>query len=280
MIRFLVLCVLVSCVLAQNGYNYEQPQNPLAPQPSGSTPNRQTSGNKSQGNNGGGGGEEHHHSSDDPLQWLRDSVPGEPGVDYPILSKMPETSFTCDDKVPGYYADVEGQCQPFHVCNEMLGGEMMKISFLCPNGTIFNQEGFACQWWNQVDCAASEQFYNKNEEIGKVPENAGQSNSAAASSSQQRPQGSQSRPQNSYQQPSQPQQQQQQQRPRPQNNFQQQQSRPQNNFQSQQSRPQPQRRPQRPNNNNNNNNGYVPPAQSKPQAQITPPPALYGLPRN
>ena len=38
---------------------------------------------------------------DDPLQWLRDSIPGEPGVDYPIFSAVEQTSFSCDDKVFG-----------------------------------------------------------------------------------------------------------------------------------------------------------------------------------
>ena len=38
---------------------------------------------------------------DDPLQWLRDSIPGEPGVDYPIFSEVGETNFDCNDKVFG-----------------------------------------------------------------------------------------------------------------------------------------------------------------------------------
>ena len=39
---------------------------------------------------------------DDPLDWLRNSIPGEPGVDYPIFSAVEQTSFECgDDKVFG-----------------------------------------------------------------------------------------------------------------------------------------------------------------------------------
>ena len=38
---------------------------------------------------------------DDPLDWLRDSIPGEPGVDYPIFSAVEQTSFDCGDKVFG-----------------------------------------------------------------------------------------------------------------------------------------------------------------------------------
>ena len=38
---------------------------------------------------------------DDPLQWLRDSIPGEPGVDYPIFSAVEQTALSCDGKVFG-----------------------------------------------------------------------------------------------------------------------------------------------------------------------------------
>ena len=38
---------------------------------------------------------------DDPLQWLRDSIPGEPGVDYPIYNAVESTSFSCDGRVFG-----------------------------------------------------------------------------------------------------------------------------------------------------------------------------------
>ena len=38
-----------------------------------------------------------HQQGDD---WLREALPGEPGVDYPIYSfPVPETSFDCSDKV-------------------------------------------------------------------------------------------------------------------------------------------------------------------------------------
>lgn len=45
----------------------------------------------------------HHHDHHDHvgLDWLRDSVPGEPGVDYPIFGQVPETSFRCSGRQPG-----------------------------------------------------------------------------------------------------------------------------------------------------------------------------------
>ena len=42
-----------------------------------------------------------HEGSDDPLDWLRESIPGEPGVDYPILADVEPTSFSCRDRVFG-----------------------------------------------------------------------------------------------------------------------------------------------------------------------------------
>ena len=42
-----------------------------------------------------------HQPGDDPLQWLRDSIPGEPGTDYPIFSSVEETTFSCENKVFG-----------------------------------------------------------------------------------------------------------------------------------------------------------------------------------
>jgi len=96
------------------------------------------------------------HEGGDPLDWLRDSIPGEPGTDYPILSAPGQTSFTCSGLVyGGYYADQDQDCQVFHVC---LQGED-SVSFLCPNGTIFAQDRFICDWWFNVDCEASASFY-------------------------------------------------------------------------------------------------------------------------
>lgn len=38
------------------------------------------------------------------------------------LQNMPQTRFTCHDKIlGGYYADPEAQCQMFHVCVKVAG---------------------------------------------------------------------------------------------------------------------------------------------------------------
>lgn len=41
------------------------------------------------------------------------------------------------------------------------------FAFLCPNGTLFNQKYFVCDWYKNVDCLQSEQYYSRNDEIGK-----------------------------------------------------------------------------------------------------------------
>ena len=46
-------------------------------------------------------GEDGHEGSSDPLDWLRASIPGEPELDYPILSQIPETSFSCSGRIFG-----------------------------------------------------------------------------------------------------------------------------------------------------------------------------------
>merc|ERR1711892_793779 len=100
---------------------------------------------------------------------LRMAVPGNPGEDYPIYAEVPETIFSCEGRVEGgYYADTEAECQPFHVCSADRDGGLNKNSFLCPNGTLFNQENFVCEYWFNVDCSQAESFYGLNDNIGTV----------------------------------------------------------------------------------------------------------------
>jgi len=42
------------------------------------------------------------------------TIPGEPGVDYPVLPSIPLTHFHCRGQVPGYYGDTETACQVNH----------------------------------------------------------------------------------------------------------------------------------------------------------------------
>ncbi|XP_066951169.1 pro-resilin-like [Macrobrachium rosenbergii] len=114
---------------------------------------------------------------DPAIAALAENIPGGgvPGEDYPILAFVPDTGFDCNaQNVPGYYADTdaEARCQVFHICQDRPNGRRQQDSFLCPNGTIFNQQYLVCDWWFNFDCADAESFYSVNELIGVVP-NAG-----------------------------------------------------------------------------------------------------------
>ncbi|XP_055341026.1 uncharacterized protein LOC129590069 [Paramacrobiotus metropolitanus] len=78
-----------------------------------------------------------------------------PGVTFPQLSSIPVTSFNCSN-IPhvGFYADVETGCQVYRRCR----GQRM-ASYLCPNGTLFNQITLTCDWWYNVNCSRSKPFY-------------------------------------------------------------------------------------------------------------------------
>merc|ERR1711874_229479 len=115
---------------------------------------------------GGSGGYEGASDAAGGAGSLEETIPGVPGDDYPIFAEVPETSFLCDGQVDGgYYADPEAECQAFHICANDGSGGLTKYSFLCPNGTMFQQQYFVCDWWFNVDCSLAEQFFSLNEEV-------------------------------------------------------------------------------------------------------------------
>uniref|UniRef100_T1J4M3 Chitin-binding type-2 domain-containing protein n=1 Tax=Strigamia maritima TaxID=126957 RepID=T1J4M3_STRMM len=85
-------------------------------------------------------------------------IPGLPGNDYPIYSAIPTTGFQCSNAQTGYFADEKSGCQVIHICQE----DGTLESFLCPNGTIFNQQYLVCDWWFNVDCSKSKDYYSLN----------------------------------------------------------------------------------------------------------------------
>merc|ERR1712200_28417 len=63
-------------------------------------------------------------------------------------------------------------------------GGLAKYSFLCPNGTIFNQNYFICDWWFNFDCAEAEALAEeKNGELAAARSAADEAAAAAASES-------------------------------------------------------------------------------------------------
>ena len=53
----------------------------------------------------------------------------------------------------------------WHYCDQ----DGTKHSFLCPNGTIFSQVTFICDWWFNVDCNTAVQLYVTNEALSLLP---------------------------------------------------------------------------------------------------------------
>lgn len=93
------------------------------------------------------------------------TIPGVPGVDYPTLATIPRSAFSCSDKLPGFYADEEARCQVWHYCKT----DGLKESFLCPNGTIYNQANRVCEWWFNVLCEDTLAAYRVNEDLYIIP---------------------------------------------------------------------------------------------------------------
>ncbi|KAF7268600.1 hypothetical protein GWI33_018290 [Rhynchophorus ferrugineus] len=75
-------------------------------------------------------------------------LPHDPPL-YPTYASVPHTNFKCDDKPYGYYADVDTGCQAYHICN----GKLI-ASFLCTNGTLFNEQFQVCDQFYNVRCGS------------------------------------------------------------------------------------------------------------------------------
>merc|ERR1711971_868907 len=156
---------------------------------------RQRSSRQRQGGRNDVGNDDNDDGEEMNIKMLRMSVPGEPGVDYPILATVPTTSFSCVGKAEGgYYADVETGCQ---VVNKY---SFIKYSTLCSNGTIYSQEIGTCHWWYLVDCESSEKYYfNQNNIRVDSSQTSSSSSSSSFSSSVQGQSGSQNQGQNQNQ---------------------------------------------------------------------------------
>ena len=82
-----------------------------------------------------------------------------------ILTDPINTDFDCDQKSYGYYADVNNNCQLFHVCLpiEDEDGEVIDFNqwtFMCGNGTVFDQQTLSCNYESDAfPCEESEQLF-------------------------------------------------------------------------------------------------------------------------
>ncbi|XP_074596975.1 uncharacterized protein LOC141852038 [Brevipalpus obovatus] len=84
-----------------------------------------------------------------------------PEDDYPT-PWSPSTHFRCDEvEFPGYYADIEAGCRVWHICEP--GGRHHRMS--CPRETLFNQKHKVCDWWYNVECEKSTEYYHLNRDM-------------------------------------------------------------------------------------------------------------------
>ncbi|XP_015927200.1 uncharacterized protein [Parasteatoda tepidariorum] len=89
-----------------------------------------------------------------------------------LLIGSVRTSFLCS--TDGYYADVDNNCQIFHVCHTTVDpdgqAQMQQWSFLCGNQTVFDQFSFSCTFpEDAVPCGSSGDFFYLNANLGAGP---------------------------------------------------------------------------------------------------------------
>ncbi|XP_043205071.1 uncharacterized protein LOC122372217 [Amphibalanus amphitrite] len=92
---------------------------------------------------------------------LQSTLPAGGGT---VVGDRSVTQFSCDGRPYGYYADMETGCQVFHICTPVLqtngAQQMLKHSFFCNNGTVFDQRTLSCRVTPAaMPCDQSEQHY-------------------------------------------------------------------------------------------------------------------------
>ncbi|XP_066979266.1 U-scoloptoxin(01)-Cw1a-like isoform X2 [Macrobrachium rosenbergii] len=100
-----------------------------------------------------------------------------PALGETLLKSPLVNSFSCEGRTYGYYADMDNDCQVFHVCLPIAddSGEVVKtahFSFLCGNQTVFSQESLTCAEPEfAFPCEESASLYDViNGEFGRVLE--------------------------------------------------------------------------------------------------------------
>ncbi|XP_055934108.1 U-scoloptoxin(01)-Er1a-like isoform X1 [Argiope bruennichi] len=83
-----------------------------------------------------------------------------------LLNADLRSTFTCQGD--GYYADVDNNCQIFHVCHGHEEGKLRQWSFACGNQTMFNQLTFTCSYPEEsIPCNKAPDFFYLNGNVQK-----------------------------------------------------------------------------------------------------------------
>ncbi|GIX87195.1 chitin-binding type-2 domain-containing protein [Caerostris darwini] len=78
-----------------------------------------------------------------------------------LLIQNLRSTFSCQGD--GYYADVDNNCQVFHVCHGHEEGSPRQWSFACGNQTVFNQLTFTCSYPEEaIPCDKAPDFFYLN----------------------------------------------------------------------------------------------------------------------
>ncbi|XP_037505158.2 U-scoloptoxin(01)-Cw1a isoform X4 [Rhipicephalus sanguineus] len=85
-----------------------------------------------------------------------------------LLGRAANSNFQCTRD--GYYADVETNCQVFHVCRGVTkedgNVEYEHHAFACGNQTVFNQASFTCAFIDEaIPCSNAKDFFYLNERL-------------------------------------------------------------------------------------------------------------------
>ena len=99
------------------------------------------------------------------------------GSEFILRARSYQQTFSCEGRRYGYYADVDNNCEIFHVCLpvEDDNGDIQEyahFSFVCGNQTVFDQASLTCsEEANAIPCDESESFYDVvNAEFGVIRE--------------------------------------------------------------------------------------------------------------
>ena len=90
------------------------------------------------------------------------------GADVVLTSSYVDT-FSCEGQAYGYYADVDNNCEVFHICYPIADDtgtilEYKRWSFFCGNGTVFDQQALVCNHPEDAfPCAESPSLYGQIE---------------------------------------------------------------------------------------------------------------------
>eukprot|EP00095_Tigriopus_kingsejongensis_P007240 snap_masked-scaffold435_size171904-processed-gene-0.7 protein:Tk07240 transcript:snap_masked-scaffold435_size171904-processed-gene-0.7-mRNA-1 annotation:"hypothetical protein DAPPUDRAFT_106356" len=81
--------------------------------------------------------------------------------------EFPNATFTfdCTDRSIGFYADLEFDCQIFHLCD----AAGRRIPYMCDKMTAFNQKFRVCDWAYNVDCETAPDWYYLNDLTYEAP---------------------------------------------------------------------------------------------------------------